>query len=47
MIGFSGLIVFPIFFNELTIKCVIRLGKFVKISNDPCQLMVEIGLGSR
>jgi hypothetical protein len=35
------------FFNELTIKCVVGFGGFVKISKDPWQLMVEIGLSSR
>ncbi len=32
--------------NELTIKCVVRFGGFVKISEHPWQLMVEIGLVS-
>jgi len=44
-IGFNGLNPFS-FFNELIIKCVIGFGEFVKISKDPCQLMVEIGLGN-
>jgi hypothetical protein len=35
------------FFNELTIKCVTRFVGFVKISNDPWKLMIEIGLNSR
>jgi hypothetical protein len=39
---------FPlIFFNELTIKCVVRFGGFVKCSKDSWQLMVEIGLSNR
>jgi hypothetical protein len=47
IVGFNGLIFFPLFFfNELTIKCVVRFGGFVKISKDPWQLMVEIGLVS-
>jgi hypothetical protein len=40
---FNGLIFFPLtFFNELTIKCVIEFGGFVKISKDSWQLMVKI-----
>jgi hypothetical protein len=46
IIGFSGLIVSLILFNELIIKCVIGFGEFVKISKDPCQLMVEIRLSN-
>jgi hypothetical protein len=43
---FSGLC-FPLTFsNELTIKCVVRFGGFVKISKDPWQLMIEIGLSN-
>ncbi len=42
-------IFFPLtFFNKLTIKCVVGFWWVsVKISKDPCQLMVEIGLASR
>jgi hypothetical protein len=35
------------FFNELTIKCVVRFGEFVRISKNPWQLMLEIGLSCR
>ncbi len=36
IVGFNGLIVFPLtLFNELTIKCVVGFGGFVKISKDP------------
>ncbi len=31
------------FFNELTIKCVVGFGGFVKILEDPWQLMVRCG----
>ncbi len=47
IVGFNGLIYLFLNFNKLTIKCVIRLGGFVKFLKDPWQLMVEIGLGSR
>jgi hypothetical protein len=42
---FSSVIIFLFKnFNELTIKCVVTFGGFMKFSKDPWQLMVEIGL---
>jgi hypothetical protein len=35
-----------IFFNELTIKCLVGFGEFVKISKDPWHSMVDIELSS-
>jgi hypothetical protein len=42
IVRFNGLFFSINFFNELTIKCVIRFGGFVKISKDPWQLMMEM-----
>jgi hypothetical protein len=38
----SELLDLMVFFNELTIKCIIRFDGFVKISKDSWQLIVEV-----
>jgi hypothetical protein len=47
IVGFSALIIFFNFFNELTIKCVVRFGGFVKISRVSWKILVNIRLGNR
>jgi hypothetical protein len=43
IVRFNSLVFFVLFFlNELTIKCVVRFGGFMKILEDPKQLMAKM-----